>query len=85
MLNVKICPWGMEDLAFKVKLFLEKKKDMVEKAEDMRVIEKLLVLNPGFIRCPSCKGELKIHHWENSGPPSAKIPFFKCIECGFLG
>ncbi len=75
----------MEGLAFKVKLFLEKKKDMAEKEEDMRVIEKLLVLNPGFIKCPSCQGALKIHHWEKSGRPSTRIPFFKCEECGFLG
>ena len=75
----------MEGLALKVKLFLEKKKDMAEKEEDMRVIEKLLVSNPGFIRCPSCQGELKIHHWEKSRRPSTRIPFFKCKECGFLG
>ncbi len=75
----------MENLALKVKLFMEKKKDMIEKEEDMRTIEKLLVLNPDFMRCPSCKGELKIHHWEKSGRPNAKIPFFKCKECGFLG
>ncbi len=76
---------GMEGLALKVKLFLEKKKDMAEKEEDMRAIEKLLVLNPGFIRCPSCRGELKIHHWEKSRRPGTRIPFFKCKECGFLG
>jgi predicted RNA-binding Zn-ribbon protein involved in translation (DUF1610 family) len=75
----------MEDLAQPVKLFIQKKKDMVEKEEDMRVLEKLLVLNPGFIKCPSCKGELKIHHWEKSRGPATRIPFFKCKECGFLG
>lgn len=75
----------MKDLALKVKLFIEKKKDMEEMEEDIRVIERLLVLNPGFIKCPSCGAELKIHHWENSGKPSTKIPFFKCKNCGFLG
>ncbi|MBU2559554.1 hypothetical protein KKA03_01510 [archaeon] len=75
----------MESLALAVKLFLEKKKDMSEKEEDMRVIEKLLFLNPGFIKCPSCGGQLKIHHWEKSTRPGTKTPFFKCSECGFLG
>ncbi len=75
----------MEDLALKVKIFLEKKKDMVEKEEDMRAIEKLLVLNPGLVRCPTCRGELKIHHWGNAGKPRTRIPFFKCHGCGFLG
>jgi predicted RNA-binding Zn-ribbon protein involved in translation (DUF1610 family) len=75
----------MEGLALKVKLFLEKKKDMRELEEDMRAIEKLLVLNPSFIKCPSCAGQLKIHHWEKSTRPGIRIPFFKCKECGFLG
>ncbi len=75
----------MEDLALKVKIFLERKKDMVEKEEDLRSIEKLLALNPGFIMCPSCHGELKIHHWEKAGKPGTRIPFFKCHDCGFLG
>ncbi len=85
MLNVKNVVNGMKDLAFKVKIFLEKKKDMMENGEDLRVIEKLLILNPGFIKCPSCHGELKIHHWEKSGIPGTRIPFFKCNSCGFLG
>lgn len=75
----------MKDLALEVKIFLEKKKDMVEGEEDLRVIEKLLVLNPGFIKCPSCNGELKIHHWGKARKPNSRIPFFKCRDCGFLG
>ncbi len=85
MLNVKNVVNGMKDLALKVKIFLEKKTDMMENGEDVRVIEKLLILNPGFIKCPSCHGELKIHHWEKSGIPGTRIPFFKCHSCGFLG
>lgn len=85
MLNVKNVVNGMKDLALKVKIFLEKKKDMMENGEDLRAIEKLLILNPGFIKCPSCHGELKIHHWEKSGIPGTRIPFFKCNNCGFLG
>jgi DNA-directed RNA polymerase subunit M/transcription elongation factor TFIIS len=75
----------MEGLALEVKLFLEKKKDMTEKEEDIRAIEKFLILNPGFIKCPSCKGQLKIHHWEKGERPSKRTPFFKCKVCGFLG
>ncbi len=83
MLKNAVC--GMKDQTLKVKIFLEKKKDMVENEEDLRVIEKLLVLNPGFIRCPNCHGELKIHHWEKAGKAGTRTPFFKCHSCDFLG
>ncbi len=75
----------MEDLALNVKTFLKKKKDMIEREEDLRAIEKLLILNPGLIMCPTCHDKLKIHHWEKAGGSGTRIPFFKCNNCGFLG
>jgi ssDNA-binding Zn-finger/Zn-ribbon topoisomerase 1 len=50
--------------------------------EEMRVVEKMAKLNPGIIKCPSCGGPLKVHHWKREG--KFRVPFFKCA-CGFLG
>jgi ferredoxin-like protein FixX len=64
--------------------FKEKKKRMgVVEEDDMRVIERLAKLNPGIIKCPTCGGPLEVHHWEKDG--RLRIPYFKCVRCGFLG
>jgi hypothetical protein len=64
--------------------FRQKKKEMgVTHEEDMRVIERLVKLNPGIVKCPKCRGALEVHHWVREG--NLRIPIFKCRGCGFLG
>ncbi len=64
--------------------FLRKKGEMmVSELEEMRVIERMVKLNPGLISCPSCGGKVEVHHWKRIG--KKKVPIFKCKECGFIG
>lgn len=65
-----------------LELFLGKKKDMQAKAVDMRVLERFMKLNPGFVRCPLCGSGLLLHHWKKEG--GARIPIFKCRSCDLL-
>jgi predicted RNA-binding Zn-ribbon protein involved in translation (DUF1610 family) len=64
--------------------FRQKKKEMgVTHKEDMRVIERLVKLNPGIVKCPNCGEPLEVHHWVRE--EEVRIPIFKCRACGFLG
>lgn len=56
---------------------------MVSELEEMRVIERMVKLNPGLISCPSCGGKVEVHHWKRIG--KKMVPIFKCKECGFIG
>ncbi len=70
--------------ALQFQSFSEKKQEMrVERNEDMRVLERMAKLNPGLVKCPGCGGTLFIHHWHKS--EEARIPVFKCPNCGFMG
>ncbi len=64
--------------------FLKKKKEMlVSDLEEMRVVERMIKLNPQLIKCPSCGGRVEVHHWKKLG--KKLVPIFKCKECGFIG
>jgi uncharacterized protein with PIN domain len=65
-----------------LELFLNKKKDMQAKAADMRVLERFMKLNPGFVRCPMCGSGLILHHWKKEG--DNRTPIFKCRACDLL-
>lgn len=65
-------------------VFKEKKSEMmVEAEEDMRVVERMLKLNPGLAKCPCCGGNLDVHHWKVAGKGKWE-PLFKCTKCEFL-
>ncbi len=66
------------------RLFKEKKIEMrVGLDDDMRVVERMMRLNPGIVKCPCCEGALVVHHWKASS--EGRVPFFKCPACEFLG
>jgi hypothetical protein len=66
-------------------VFKEKKAEMaVELDEDMRVVERMVKLNPGLVKCPCCGGNLDVHHWKVVGN-GKREPLFKCTICEFLG
>ncbi|MEE9594307.1 MAG: recombinase zinc beta ribbon domain-containing protein [Candidatus Hydrothermarchaeales archaeon] len=66
-------------------VFKEKKSDMaVEIDEDMRVVERMVKLNPGLAKCPCCGGSLDVHHWKVV-EKGKKEPLFRCSKCEFLG
>jgi predicted RNA-binding Zn-ribbon protein involved in translation (DUF1610 family) len=64
---------------------IQKNKDMmgVVENEDMRVVERMVELNPWMVRCPTCGEGMVVHHWRRKG--NVKVPFFKCWNCGFMG
>ncbi len=67
-----------------LEVFYEKKKDIYAiKLEDMRVIERMVKLNPDLIRCPICNEPLEINHWKKE--ENVLKPYFKCKKCGFIG
>lgn len=66
-----------------VEFFLKKKKEMRAKAEDMRTLERFLKLNPGFVKCPLCKGGMLLHHWKKERE-GLRTPIFTCRTCELL-
>ncbi|NOZ82592.1 MAG: hypothetical protein GXN98_02060 [Euryarchaeota archaeon] len=78
--RLTLCPKHMR----RFRRFLRAKREAeVELVEDMRVIERLVKLNPRLISCPGCGSSIEIHHWERRGRKN--VPVFKCRSCGFMG
>ncbi len=66
-------------------VFKDKKSEMaVDVDEDMRVVERMVKLNPGLTKCPCCSGNLEVHHWKVV-EKRRREPIFKCTKCEFLG
>ncbi len=65
-------------------VFEGKKNEMSTALDDeMRVVERMVKLNPGLVKCPSCGGNLSVHHWKSIN--GLRAPVFKCQACDFMG
>ncbi len=67
-----------------LEVFYEKKNEIYAiKTEDMRIIERMIKLNPDLIRCPICNNPLEINHWKKE--ENLLKPYFICKKCNFIG
>jgi hypothetical protein len=79
--RLNLCPKHLR----RFQRFLEVKREAeTELIEDMRVLERLVKLNPRMVTCPGCgSSSIEIHHWERRGKKN--VPIFKCRSCDFMG
>ncbi len=67
-----------------IEAFNEKKREMYAyNIDEMRVIERMIKMNPDLAPCPICGSSLEINHWKKEENKS--VPYFICRKCGFKG